>query len=164
MDKYLNAPNPCVDGWYPTGDLCYRVKNEYFVVGRKDFQVKLRGQRIECGEIEKVLGHQAVVAKDPSRERLVAFVVLDSDSMLESEFRKECESRLPEFMVPSLIVCVSSMPLNANGKADRKQLLRLLEDDARFRAAVLESKASADWGEFIEEDEMDARFEAILRS
>jgi acyl-coenzyme A synthetase/AMP-(fatty) acid ligase len=89
MDKYLNAKNPCVDGWYPTGDLCYRVKNEYFVVGRKDFQVKLRGQRIECGEIEKVLGHQAVVAKDPSRERLVAFVVGDRDSMLESESRQQ---------------------------------------------------------------------------
>jgi non-ribosomal peptide synthetase component F len=46
MDKYLNAANPCVDGWYPTGDLCYRLKGEYFVVGRKDFQVKVRGQRI----------------------------------------------------------------------------------------------------------------------
>jgi predicted transcriptional regulator len=55
------------------------------------------------------------------------------------------------------------------GKADAVELLkhaalRLLDEDARFRAAVLEGKACADRGEFIEEEEMDARFEEILRS
>ena len=59
--------------------------------------------------------------------------------------------------------------LAADGKADAGELLkdaalRLLEEDARFRAAVLEGKASADRGEFIEEEEMDARFEQMLRS
>ena len=46
----------------------------------------------------------------------------------------------------------------------REAALRLIEEDARFRAAVLEGKACADRGEFIEEDEMDARFEEMLRS
>lgn len=56
-----------------------------------------------------------------------------------------------------------------DGKADVGQLLkdaalRLLDEEARFRAAVLEGKAYADRGEFIEEEEMDARLEAMLRS
>ena len=56
-----------------------------------------------------------------------------------------------------------------DGKTDAGELLkdaalRLLEDEARFRAAVLEGKAYADRGEFIEEEEMDARFEQMLRS
>jgi predicted transcriptional regulator len=56
-----------------------------------------------------------------------------------------------------------------DGKADAGQLLkdaalRILEQEARFRAAVLEGKASADRGEFIDEDEMDGRFEQLLRS
>jgi predicted transcriptional regulator len=56
-----------------------------------------------------------------------------------------------------------------DGKADASQLLkeaalRLLDEEARFRAAVLEGKAYADRGEFIEEEEMDARFEEMLRS
>ena len=48
-----------------SGDVCYRLGDVYYYVGRRDFQVKLRGQRIELGEIESVLGHQAVVVKDP---------------------------------------------------------------------------------------------------
>lgn len=56
-----------------------------------------------------------------------------------------------------------------DGKADASELLksealRLLEEEARFRAAVMEGKAYADRGEFIEEEEMDARFEEMLRS
>ena len=130
MDKYLNVANPCIDGWYPTGDLCYRLNGEYFIVGRKDFQVKLRGQRIECGEIENVLGHQAVVVKDPALERLVAFVVCDP--ALEHDLRLKCQGKLPEYMVPSLIICLESMPLTANGKSDRKQLLSLIPSRRRL--------------------------------
>ena len=142
MDRYLNAPNPCVDGWYPSGDVCYRLGDTYYYVGRRDFQVKLRGQRIELGEIESALGHQAVVLKDPARERLIGFVVQgsvgstpgsheaavvvdDEAASMERTLLEECRRRLPEFMVPSRVLCLSSMPLNSNGKADRKQLLRL---------------------------------------
>ena len=57
----------------------------------------------------------------------------------------------------------------SHGKADAVELLKdagskLLDEDARFRAAVLEGKAYADRGEFVEEEEMDARFEELLRS
>lgn len=123
MDGYLNAPNPCAEGWYPTGDLCYRLGAVYHYVGRRDFQVKLRGQRIELGEIEGVLGHQAVVLKDPQRERLVAFVVLPTsggtpgtpgEAELQGELRLQCEAKLPAFMVPAKIVCLEQMPLSAD--------------------------------------------------
>ena len=155
MDGYLNAPNPCVEGWYPSGDVCYRLGDVYYYVGRRDFQVKLRGQRIELGEIESVLGHQAVVVKDPERERLIGFVVMgmgmksedkdDNDGYgvvsdvetcafllsgeeaesYERSVLEECRRRLPEYMVPSRVLCMSRMPLNANGKADRNELLRV---------------------------------------
>ncbi len=80
--------------------------------------MKLRGQRIELGEIEGVLGHQAVVLKDPAKERLVAFVVgaageEEDGKALEGRLRAECQRRLPEFMVPSRIVALPTMPLNA---------------------------------------------------
>jgi non-ribosomal peptide synthetase-like protein len=126
MDEYKNAPNPCINGWYPSGDICYRVKGEYFYVGRRDFQVKLRGQRIELGEIESVLGHQAVVMKDPERERLIAFVF--GPSNLSNELFALCEQHLPEYMVPAKIICLESMPMNANGKTDRKQLLSKISE------------------------------------
>lgn len=75
---------------------------------------------------------------------------------MEVQFTQEQEAQLTQIAL-------------REGKSDVGQLLRdaalrLLEDDARFRAAVLEGKASSDRGEFIEEDEMDARFEAMLRA
>jgi predicted transcriptional regulator len=77
-------------------------------------------------------------------------------SEMEVQFTQEQEAQLTQIAL-------------REGKSDVGQLLRdaalrLLEDDARFRAAVLEGKASSDRGEFIEEDEMDARFEAMLRA
>jgi hypothetical protein len=161
MDGYKNAPNPCVNGWYPSGDVCYRLGDVYHYVGRRDFQVKLRGQRIELGEIEDVLGNQAVVVKDPARERLVAFVVCpESESSLSgSTFEKylftECTRRLPEYMVPSRIVVLESMPMNANGKADRKHLLGLLEvsDDGPVDASQVltadEERVRQIWAEVL---------------
>jgi len=75
---------------------------------------------------------------------------------MELHFTKEQESRLTQIA-------------HRDGKADAGELLkdaalRLLDEDARFRTAVLEGKAYADRGEFIEEEEMDGRFEEMLRS
>ena len=75
---------------------------------------------------------------------------------MEVQFTQEQETQLAQMA-------------RRDGKADASQLvkdaaLRLLDEEARFRAAVLEGKAYADRGEFIEEEEMDARFEEMLRS
>ena len=75
---------------------------------------------------------------------------------MEVQFTQERETQLTQIA-------------RRDGKTDASQLvkdaaLRLLDEEARFRAAVLEGKAYADRGEFIEEEEMDARFEEMLRS
>jgi hypothetical protein len=116
------------------GEMCYRTGDlarlnphtrslEY--CGRRDHQVKLRGQRIELGEIESVIMQVAtmcVVIKTThdNNEHLIAYVQTSCSS--ENDLRVHCSSRLPVYMVPSFFVIMSSLPLNANGKIDRKAL------------------------------------------
>ncbi|MFZ2526354.1 MAG: amino acid adenylation domain-containing protein, partial [Rhodococcus sp. (in: high G+C Gram-positive bacteria)] len=111
---------------YRTGDLVRRRGDgalEY--VGRSDFQVKLRGQRVELGEIEAVfLDHptvtQAVVVlhRDPTvGEHLVGYLVGDADAALAY-----AATRLPRHMVPTVAVGLDALPVTANGKIDRKAL------------------------------------------
>jgi len=119
---------------YKTGDLSRHLAGgavEY--LGRLDFQVKLRGQRIELGEIEATLAahpsvREAVVLcrDDGGDPRLVAYLVPRAGASCEPPaLRAFLEERLPEHMVPALFVELESLPLNPNGKADRKALGRL---------------------------------------
>ncbi|WP_437819699.1 amino acid adenylation domain-containing protein [Sorangium sp. So ce1078] len=115
---------------YRTGDLArYFRDGAVELLGRVDFQVKVRGYRVELGEIEAVLLRhpdvkEAVVAvkEDPSGDRrLVAYVIgaggLDPQALLGFARRT-----LPEYMVPSACVPVDAFPLSANGKVDRAAL------------------------------------------
>ncbi len=98
-------------------------------IGRKDFQVKLRGQRIELGEIEFALREQQGI-RDAlvlvSEEKLLAYVVLELASDINDFDDENCLSalskRLPVYMIPALVIPLQSWPLNANGKIDRKAL------------------------------------------
>ncbi len=130
-------PNP-IEGTpretlYRTGDLCrWRVDGTIEFIGRVDQQIKLRGFRIEPGEIETALcGHVSVgqafvmLREDhPGDRRLVAYCTpsdprraINSDELVT--FLKET---LPDFMIPSTIIGLSTLPRNINGKIDRGEL------------------------------------------
>ncbi|CAF1551752.1 unnamed protein product, partial [Adineta steineri] len=114
---------------YKTGDLgCFNPKTrclEY--CGREDYQVKLRGQRIELSEIESVIMSivaMCVVVKvaQCNSDYLVAYVEGKSYSVNEEQLRQHCQSHLPQYMIPSFFVILDKLPLNPNGKIDRKLL------------------------------------------
>jgi amino acid adenylation domain-containing protein len=118
--------------WYRTGDLGFRDSTGRFHhLGRIDNQVKVRGMRVELEEIETHL--RAVYQTDSvaavawpvahgSASGIVAFVAA-SESASDDARKSRLRSRLPSYMVPSAVHHLGALPLNANGKVDRKALL-----------------------------------------
>ncbi|CAF1079983.1 unnamed protein product, partial [Adineta steineri] len=111
--------------FYRTGDLVTMDNNGLLhYQGRKDHQIKLRGQRIELGEIERCLLNitsiSACVVMKWNDDYLVAYV--QSSHVNEEELRRHCQSHLPPHMIPSFFIILEQLPLNANGKVDRKSL------------------------------------------
>jgi acyl carrier protein len=99
-------------------------------MGRADRQVKLRGIRIELGEVEAALGahpgvaESVVVAREdaPGDRRLVAYVVGIGNAPAAETLREHLKQRLPDYMVPALFVGLSELPRLPNGKVDRNAL------------------------------------------
>ena len=128
-DSFSTAPNARL---YKTGDLArYLPDGSIDYLGRIDFQVKIRGLRVELGEIEAHLSaldeiKKCVVAlreDQPGDQRLVAYYVLAADIKVSvSDLRNHLRSKLPEYMVPSIFVELASLPLMSNGKVNRKAL------------------------------------------
>ncbi|MBZ5712804.1 amino acid adenylation domain-containing protein [Nannocystis pusilla] len=118
---------------YRTGDQArWRPDGLIEFVGRTDFQVKIRGHRIELEEIESALVASGLVAaaavtvhESPAGDKsLVAHVVpRDRAGFLSSQLQVHLQTKLPRFMVPSRFVSLDALPLNANGKVDRKALV-----------------------------------------
>jgi amino acid adenylation domain-containing protein len=124
------VPDPHVPGkrLYRTGDLVrWRPDGQLEFLGRLDHQVKIRGHRIETGEIETVLAAHpevaaaAVVALPDTAGgfRLAAYVVGTADA---AELRGYLRTRLPEAMVPAVVIGVEALPLSPSGKLDRARL------------------------------------------
>ncbi|CAF0798704.1 unnamed protein product [Adineta steineri] len=116
-----------IDGqlFYQTGDLVTMDNNGLLhYQGRKDHQIKLHGQRIELGEIERCLLNitsiSACVVMKWNDDYLVAYV--QSSDTNEVQLREHCQSHLPPHMIPSLFITLDKLPLNPNGKIDRKLL------------------------------------------
>lgn len=121
---------------YKTGDLARWLPNgEVEYLGRVDFQIKLRGIRIEPGEIESNLAMypgvrtSIVVSKkllssgvETTQDHLVGYFVCDEQTLSESDMLSFLESRLPRYMIPTRLVQLPIIPVNINGKADLRAL------------------------------------------
>jgi amino acid adenylation domain-containing protein len=117
---------------YRTGDMGRWLDNGSIVhMGRLDDQVKLRGFRIEPGEIEAALcAHEAIReavvvigGTTPERERLVAYIVYrPGQDLTTSEAREHLRASLPDYMIPSLFLGIDALPWTPNGKVDKRAL------------------------------------------
>ena len=126
---------------YRTGDLCSRNGNLYYYQGRVDNQLKINGFRVEVEDVEQNLTRvpgvlRAAVAPVWSGgkvEYLAAFLLLEKPDGLTNLkrsilVRREAAKFLPAYMIPRKIFAVESFPLNVNGKVDKKELVRRMEE------------------------------------
>lgn len=118
--------------WLPSGDLDF--------LGRTDFQVKIRGLRIELGEVEAVLTEHPAVSEaiatvqrgERDDDALVAHVVAAPGASIDVDaLRGHARSLLPDYMVPSAFAVLDRLPLSANAKVDRRALASVGISDAR---------------------------------
>ncbi|CAF1985945.1 unnamed protein product [Rotaria magnacalcarata] len=113
---------------YHTGDLCRMDKQGIIhFIGRKDFQVKIRGQRLEIGEIEQIIFNSSLhitncIIMKYEEEYLLAYVEIMENIHDETMIKDYCQKHLPKYMIPSFFILMKKFPLNQNGKVDRKQL------------------------------------------
>ncbi|MDP9901728.1 non-ribosomal peptide synthetase [Variovorax ginsengisoli] len=146
---------------YRTGDLVrWNAEGQLEYLGRIDHQVKVRGFRIELGEIEAQLLAQAevreavVVADEgPSGARLVGYVSAHAGQEIDvSALRGRLGRLLPDYMVPATLVVLQGLPLNANGKVDRKALPAAEFTSERAYEAPedeVEGKLAAIWADVL---------------
>ncbi len=145
---------------YRTGDLaCLSESGDLIFKGRSDRQVKIRGCRVELGEIEAVLQdhthvQQAVVTlweQEPGPQRLAAYVVLRNGSQDTAiELRNFLKAKLPGYMVPATVMILSRFPLTPHGKVDREALLNTEKIDYTAPRNHLEEVLSGIWKEVLE--------------
>ncbi|MET3492987.1 non-ribosomal peptide synthetase [Variovorax boronicumulans] len=146
---------------YRTGDLVrWNSQGQLDYLGRLDHQVKIRGFRIELGEIEaQLLAHpqvrEAVVVTQqaPGGARLAAYVSLHAGPAVDAAALREWLGRtLPDYMLPSLLMALPGLPLNANGKIDRKALPPIQAADAGTHeppSGAMEETLARVWAELL---------------
>ncbi|MBF6352929.1 non-ribosomal peptide synthase/polyketide synthase [Nocardia flavorosea] len=141
-DRFVADPFVPGERMYRTGDLVLWHQGELVYRGRTDFQVKIRGFRIELGEIESALlalpeiAQTAVLAKSHPRtgDRLVGYLVPSGADVDIARVQTQLSAQLPSYMVPSAFVVLDALPLNINGKLDRKALPEPELEVSAFRA------------------------------
>lgn len=152
---------------YRTGDLVrWNEAGELTFLGRVDHQVKIRGLRIEPGEIEARLLAQpevreavVVAAPSPAGTRLIAHVSLHvghADASAGESLRQRLADELPDYMVPSLVMVHAALPLNPNGKVDRKAL-----PDADMSSQAHAASGSPDDAQAPPQDETEQALAAL---
>ena len=169
---YLNRPDlnarqfvdhPLLPGErvYRSGDIArLRPDGNIDFIGRRDHQVKISGFRVELGEVEcAILSCEGITQtcpialRAPSGDKYLAAAVVASRLIDPAAVQREMAARFPEFLIPSSFKQVPSMPLNENGKIDRKAIEKLWERPLAFPAAPhasTEDKICAVWTEVLQ--------------
>ncbi|MFD4404682.1 amino acid adenylation domain-containing protein [Nocardia sp. NPDC058499] len=163
------VPDPFTDGerMYRTGDRARRLRTgELEYLGRTDFQVKLRGLRIELGEIEAVLAEHPTVARaiaavhtSGTGDRLITYLLpaagaaVDTDAVLA-----HATTELPDYMVPTTVMVLDTVPFTASGKLDRKHLPEPVFAVGEFREpeSWLEGEVARAYGHVLGVDRVGA--------
>uniref|UniRef100_UPI0009EC47EB non-ribosomal peptide synthase/polyketide synthase n=1 Tax=Pseudomonas sp. NBRC 111119 TaxID=1661034 RepID=UPI0009EC47EB len=129
-ERFVPCPNHAGERLYRTGDKArQRPDGTLEYLGRLDHQVKLRGLRIELGEVENQLvqhpGVREAVVLVVDNRHLVAWIVMQAEAQVagwQTLLKNWLLGRLPEFMVPGTLVNMAALPVTANGKLDRRAL------------------------------------------
>ncbi|MEC2066182.1 non-ribosomal peptide synthetase [Bacillus inaquosorum] len=167
-DRFV--PNPYLPGdrLYRTGDLAKRLSNgELEYLGRIDDQVKVRGHRIELGEIQAALlqlpivKEAAVITRTDEQGQAAVYaymVTKDQQAANTSKIRTSLKTKLPDFMLPARLIQIDSIPLTVNGKLDQKALPEpdkhdYIADDISPRNEIEKVMAEI-WEELLDVEEL----------
>ncbi|RXM39861.1 thioester reductase [Chryseobacterium sp. CH21] len=139
--KFITNPFNETEKLYRTGDLAkWKPDGDIEFLGRIDNQIKIRGFRVELGEIERTLIQQKnikealVIGKETegSTRYLIAFIVLEPGVTMDiSSVRNSLKDELPGYMIPAQIIFIDKIPLTANGKTDTQALKDLADKEAK---------------------------------
>ena len=160
--------------WFKTGDLVKKTEKGLIYLGRMDQQIKIRGFRIDCTEIEGFLLHQlgiknAVVLSykmSDGDERLAAFLQANKENVDINRIKSNMQSTLPSFMIPSKFILIDAFPLTINGKIDIAMLRKKISNSAsvdNHTHASIEEKIIQAWKKVLDIDyvsETDSFFDA----
>jgi aspartate racemase len=137
-ERFIKSPFPEISSarLYKTGDLArFLPDGTVEFLGRRDNQVKVRGFRIELEEIEVALTlhpgvrEAVVIAREigTAEKQLVAFIVCETNNAPDiCRLRAYLEEKLPDYMIPAFVFSLDAMPLNPNGKVDRRALAEMI--------------------------------------
>ncbi len=120
------------DYWYRTGDLVEVTSGVMLHLGRLDYQVKVRGHRVEIGEIEELLRgvegvrEAVVLAKKNGQNDVELRGALTGLPLDTADVLRRLRNLLPDYMIPSMLINLDELPLNFNGKIDRSALTKML--------------------------------------
>jgi amino acid adenylation domain-containing protein len=155
-EKFIELTNKPGLIFYRTGDLAKKIDNDIFVfLGRRDDQIKLNGYRIEIAEIEKVLRditqNQMSICVPVSTDlnlgvidEIHAYIEGEADDYQYEAIFERFSEILPKYMIPSSIHFIEKMPLNLNGKIDKKNIVELFnkKESEKLNKKMKESTSS----------------------
>ncbi len=156
------------DMMYKTGDLGrYRSDGEIEYCGRSDYQIKIRGMRVELGEIEKVLYSFPLVKEcvadvtgDTDANKMITAYIegKEKSSLSDKEIKSYLRQKLPEHMIPARFVFLDMMPLLHNGKIDRHALRRyqiIKKEKTELSLSTIEAQIRSVWMEELQLEHLD---------